>query len=255
MAVLYRRSLVFMPAPSLPTRHACESWRKLRAAAAAALLLLAIAGSPAFAQTPGGHGDSPAASGAEGQPTRPADAHGEAPVSEQAVAEGHTGEEQHHESPWGLIGRIVNFVLLAGTLVYFLRKPFADYLARRDTQIRSDLVTAATMKEEAARQLAQIQAHMKQLPGELEALRARGQEEIAAEEARIREAAAADRERLLEQTRREIELQLRIARRELVTHAADLAVHVARERIRSRITDDDQRRLVDRYLAQVKVHD
>jgi F-type H+-transporting ATPase subunit b len=242
-----------MPAPPSPTRHACESWRKLRVAAAAALLLLALAGVPGVAQTSGAHGATPVASGG-GQPGQPAD-HGEAPVSEQAVAEGHTGEEQHHESPWGLIGKIVNFALLAGTLVYFLRKPFSDYLSRRDTQIRSDLVTAATMKEEAARQLAEIEARMKQLPGELEALRARGHDEIAAEEVRIREAAAADRERLLEQTRREIELQLRIARRELVTHAADLAVQVARERIRSRITDDDQLRLVDRYLAQVKGHE
>jgi F-type H+-transporting ATPase subunit b len=244
-----------MPATPSPTRHACESWRKLRAAAAAALLLFTIAGAPAAAQTAGGHADGPPPAVAEGQPGQPADAHGEAPVSEQAVAEGHTAEGQHDESPWGLIGKIVNFALLAGTLVYFLRKPFSDYLSRRDTQIRSDLVTAATMKEEAARQLAEIEARMKQLPGEIEALRTRGHDEIAAEEARIREAAAADRERLLEQTRREIELQLRIARRELVTHAADLAVQVARERIRSRITDDDQLRLVDRYLAQVKGHE
>jgi F0F1-type ATP synthase membrane subunit b/b' len=55
--------------------------------------------------------------------------------------------------------------------------------------------------------------------------------------------------------RREIDLQLRAARRDLVTHAADLALQVARERIRTQITSDDQARLVDDYLAQVKKHD
>jgi F0F1-type ATP synthase membrane subunit b/b' len=86
-------------------------------------------------------------------------------------------------------------------------------------------------------------------------LRHRGQREIAAEQVRIEQAAAAERDRLLEQTRREIDLQLRAARRDLVTHAADLAVQVARERIRSRITTADQRRLLDRYLEQVSTHE
>jgi F0F1-type ATP synthase membrane subunit b/b' len=93
---------------------------------------------------------------------------------------------------------------------------------------------------------------MASLPGELELLRKRGQEEIAAEELRIEEAAAAERERLLEQTRREIDVQLRIAHRELVEHASNLAVGLAGDRIRQKITPEDQGRLVDRYLQQVK---
>ena len=93
---------------------------------------------------------------------------------------------------------------------------------------------------------------MAALPGELETLKARGQEEIAAEEARIEQAAAAERERLIEQTRREIDLQLRLAQRELVEHASNLAVGLASERIKKNITPDDQTRLVDRYLQQVK---
>jgi F-type H+-transporting ATPase subunit b len=245
-----------MLAPASSAGNACESWRKQSGILVSTLLLaLTLASAPGALGQSQAHAAPAAAPPAERQSPQPADSHAESPVSEHAVADGHTAEGQHDESPWGLIGKIVNFTLLVGTIVYFLRKPFSEYLARRDTQIRSDLVAAAAMKEDAARQLAAIDARLKQLPGELEALRTRGHDEIAAEESRIREAAAADRDRLLEQTRREIELQLRIARRELVTHAADLAVQVARERIRSRITDDDQWRLVDRYLAQVKGHD
>ena len=178
----------------------------------------------------------------------------EAPVSEPAVSEGHAAEEQHGESPWAFAGKLFNFAVLAGLLVYFLREPLRTYLTGRGTQIRADLVTAAAMKEDAARQITEIDAKLKQLPGELDALRERGQREIAAEQARIEQAAEAERNRLLEQTRREIGLQLRAARRDLVTHAADLAVQVARERIRSRITTEDQRRLLDRYLEQVSTH-
>jgi F0F1-type ATP synthase membrane subunit b/b' len=36
-----------------------------------------------------------------------------------------------------------------------------------------------------------------------------------------------------------------------VSHAADLAVGVATERIKKNITDEDQQRLVDRYVQQL----
>jgi F-type H+-transporting ATPase subunit b len=160
-------------------------------------------------------------------------------------------EEPGH--PWmDLAARIVNFGILAGSLWYFLKSPARQYLANRSHQIREDLVNAAKMKEEAAAQIEEIDRKLKALPGELEALRAQGAQEIAAEEDRIRTAAAAERERLLEQARREIDLQAKVAERELVAHAADLSVSVAAERIRKNITDDDQRRLVDRYVQQLR---
>jgi F-type H+-transporting ATPase subunit b len=151
-----------------------------------------------------------------------------------------------------VIARVVNFGILAGTLVYLLRAPLANYLQDRSTQIRSDLVNAAEMKKSAAAEIQEIDRKMKALPGELEALRAQGAREIAAEEERIRQAAAAERDRLLDQTRREIDLQVKVAERELVNHAAELAVGVASERIKKNITDDDQKRLVDRYVSQLK---
>src|SRR5205814_6022155 len=126
-----------------------------------------------------------------------------------------------------VIARAVNFAILVGTLFYFLHSPIRTYLAGRSSQIRSDLVNAAEMRQAAAAQIEEIDRKMKALPAELEALRVQGAEEIAAEEARIAAAAAAERKRLLEQARREIDVQVRIAQRELVSHAADLAVGVA----------------------------
>jgi F-type H+-transporting ATPase subunit b len=170
----------------------------------------------------------------------------------QPSTEGHAAEGEHGESIWATAGKVFNFAVLAAVLVYFLRQPLQGYLVNRGQQIRNDLVTAAAMKEDAARQIASVDARLRELPAELDALRARGQQEIASEQARIEQAAAAERDRLLEQTRRAIDLHVRGARRDLVTHAADLAVQVARQRIETRITDADQRRLVDRYLDRVE---
>jgi len=161
-------------------------------------------------------------------------------------------EAEHEEGLLPVIARLLNFAILVGTLVYLLRSPFVTYLNTRGTQIRSDLVTAAEMKQTAAAQLEEIDRKMKVLPGELEALRVQGAQEIAAEEARIRAAATAERDRLLEQARRDIDQLVRVAERDLVNHAADLAVGVAAERIKKTITDADQVRLADRYVQQLK---
>lgn len=197
-----------------------------------ALLTLALFASPAFVSA---------------QP--PAEANAQvAAGAEHAAAEG----APHVETIWGPISRFFNSAVLFSVLYYFLRKPAAAYLASRDAEIRNDLVTAAELKATATAQLAALEQKLAALPGELAALKVRGQEEIAAEEARIQQAATADRERLLEQTRREIDLQLRLAHRELVEHASNLAVALATDRINKNITTDDHARLVDRYLEQVK---
>jgi F-type H+-transporting ATPase subunit b len=209
-------------------RVACETPRKLVFAATLAALL---AGAPRYA--------------AAQPPARPAEAGETKPGAPETA-------ERHESGVVDIVARLLNFGILAGTLFYLLRSPIAGYLADRSRQIRGDLVSAAEMKRTAAAQMEEIDRRMQALPGELEALRAKGAQEIAAEEARIHAAAAAERDRLLEEARRDIELQVKIAERELVSHAADLAVGVATERIKHSITDDDQRRLVDRYVQQLR---
>jgi F0F1-type ATP synthase membrane subunit b/b' len=147
---------------------------------------------------------------------------------------------------------LANFAIFCGVLYYFLNGPIRQHLATRSASIRKDLVEAAELKASATAQLASIQQKLEALPAELEALRARGASEIAAEEQRIAAAAIAERDRLLEQTRREIDLQVRLAKREILEHAADLSVQLATDRLKNEITPEDQARLVDRYLDQLK---
>jgi F-type H+-transporting ATPase subunit b len=169
----------------------------------------------------------------------------------QTAHEAEQGEEAHGGGWLPVVAKAFNFAILAGVLVYFLKTPLTAYLDGRITQVREDLVTAAATRETASRQLAEIDAKLRALPGEIEQLKTRGAEDLAAERARIDAAADADRQRLLEHTRREIDMRVQVARRELVEHAADLAVQVAASRIKQTITPEDQSRLVDRYAAQI----
>jgi F-type H+-transporting ATPase subunit b len=202
----------------------------------AALLLAALAVAAPLAQTQPEH--APAAAAAT--PQHDAEAAHEGPA------------EGHDPGWWPTLWKAANFVILVGALTYFLRTPLMEYLHGRIGKVREDLVTAAQTRETAARQLAGIEAKLAALPAEIEALKARGAEDLVAERARIEQEAQAERQRVLEHTRREIEMRLRVAKRELLELGATLAVNVAAERIKASITPEDQARLVDRYAAQLQ---
>jgi F-type H+-transporting ATPase subunit b len=239
-----------------PRQNACElknnhnrdlRTRLLQSALVAALALASPGGARAQEPSrpaPSTEHQAPAAgaehAAASSQPEHPAGQAGEA----------HAAEE--HGIFSGLLWPLVNFVILFGGLWWFFKEPLSNYLRDRHSSIRKDLVEAAQVKNEAAAQLAELDKKLEALPGEIEMLRRRGAEEIAAEEQRIAAQAAAERDRLLEQTRREIEVQVRLAKRALVEHAADLSVQLASERLQQQMTPDDQGRLVDRYLENVK---
>jgi len=191
---------------------------------------------------------APAQPAAADHAAAPAPSHAEGPAD-------HGAGEAHEESIWPQVGKIVNFLILAGTIFYLGRKPIADYLASRGAQVRSELVEAETMKTTAAAQIADMDAKLAALPGELAALRTKGEAEIAAEQQRLRARADAERQRLVDQAAREIDQKVRMARRELVEHAATLVVETAERKINAQITETDRARLVDRYLAEVKSHE
>jgi F-type H+-transporting ATPase subunit b len=176
----------------------------------------------------------------------------EQPGKEAANAHAAPEGERGHESPWALPARIFNFALLAGGLFYLLRSPLTGYLTQRGIQVRGELTSAANLRKDAAAQVAAVEAKMQALPGEIEALKRRGAEEIAAEEARIAGLAEAERRRLLEQAGREIEMQLRVAERDLKRRVGELAVDVATARVKRTITAADHARLVDQYVVQVR---
>lgn len=226
--------------------HACEIMNKRRvlvsAASCAVWLLLAGAGwAQEAVQAP--HVDPPAVVDTHGDDAQADAAHGEA---------AHVEAAHHEESIWVTLARVANFALLAGGLFYFLRAPIAAHLESRGQQIRGDLATAAQVRADATRRLADIERCLLELPAELELVRQRGVEEVASEELRIAQHAEVERGRLVAQARREIEQHARTARQALTEHAASLVIGVAEARLRATLTAEDQRRLADQFTDQIR---
>jgi F0F1-type ATP synthase membrane subunit b/b' len=224
-------------APAAETPHAAPAQPAADHAPAAA--------DPAAAA---GH-DQPPAHG----PPAAGSEHGDAGASHGAAAGSH-GSGQAHEEKTLLqtVGPYINFLILVGGLVYFLKTPVAHYLATRSQQIRGGLESARETTDRATARLAELDQRLQSLPAELEALRRKGVEEIAAEERRIQAQAEVEKKRLVDDVQRDIDVRVRVARKQLAEHAADLAVGLAADRVRQTITDADQARLIDRYADQVK---
>jgi F-type H+-transporting ATPase subunit b len=239
-----------------------EIAQKVLGRTAQVLLIAAIlAGAPALlsAQAPAADAHAapavehatPAAQPAADHATPQAADHTAQAGEHGAAAAGHEAEGEHGNPILEMAAKLFNFAILAGTLVYFLRSPFNQYLSDRKAQIRSDLVKASEMKAAAATQLEAVDRKLAALPLELDTLRKTGAEEAAAEETRIRELADKERERLLTNMAREINLHGKAAERQLVRHAADRAVAAATTEIERTITPADHSRLVERYVAMV----
>ena len=226
--------------------RACELRRKLTARLFVAVALTTLLLTRGLAaQAPETHAQPAAA-----EQHQPAAAGHDQAAGEHGAAAEHAGEEHGYLA--GLMWPLANFAILLFVLNKFLRAPLTEYLAGRSSQIRKDLVEAAELNKTATAQLADVERKLQALPGELDALKSRGAEEIVAEEERIASAAAADRARLLTQTRREIEVRLQAAQRELSDHAATLALPLAEQKLASEMTAADHARLVTRYVDQVK---
>lgn len=155
---------------------------------------------------------------------------------------------------WGallFVGKVFNLAIVVAILVWVTRKPLANFYTSRTESIRERLEEAQRARSEAERKVAEMEARMSRLDDELEEIRAIGEKEGREEYERLLAQAEADADKIVARARQEIEGMTRSAEGELRSHAADLAVRLAEERIRAEMTDDDRGRLFERFVSRL----
>ncbi len=168
-----------------------------------------------------------------------------------ASSEGGNGEAE----PKGWVKmdtyRVMNFAVLAIALFFILKKPLSQALNARITGIKEELETLEDRKKEAEKQLEEYNQKLTQLDGEAEKLI---QEYIKqGEEAKVRiiNAAQSTAEKLEQQAKRHIEQEFKQAKNQLQAEMLQEALAKAEEIIKTKISSEDQDRLVDEYLEKV----
>ena len=167
-----------------------------------------------------------------------------APLASALAAE--EGEHAAGGIPTELIFKWLNFITVFGGLGYLLRKPLGEFFAGQRAAIRSGIEEARKAREESRKRLAEVEGRLARLEQEVAGLRA-----DAAEKQRIQEAARREAERVLATARAEMESVTRAARLELRAYAARLAVSLAEQEIRQRLTPQTHAALFQAFAGHL----
>ena len=153
------------------------------------------------------------------------------------------------ESPHALLYKIINFLILAGTLGYLLRKPLADFFRQRAQTITESLQQGRHALAAAQDRLSAIEAKLANLEAEIRAFKDSAAHEMETELQRLRQAAREESERTLAFARLQMDVATRAAALELKRYTALEAVGLAESIIRQRLDDQGRRRLVSRFVT------
>jgi len=147
------------------------------------------------------------------------------------------------------LGMLLNFVVVAGVIIWAGRKYLPGILRDRTAAIQKAMQEAQKASAEARHKLAEIEARLQKLDVEIGAMRDAAEKEGAAEEARIQAAAEEDARKIVASAEQEIAAAAKAARRQLTAHAADLAVGLAQKQIHLDAATDQA--LVRNFAAEL----
>jgi len=181
--------------------------------------------------------------------------------------EGDHGEAGEHHSPGfsdmfifesgptgepAFAGRVLAFVIWAGILVYFGRKPMADFLAVRRRGIVDGLEEARRVEHAAQAKHEEYSARIENLDAEISKLREEFKRAGMEERDRMVAEAADRAHKLHAEANFLVGQQLKTLREQLTHEAIEAAVGAAEKILRERATGADQQRLADEYLARLR---
>lgn len=161
------------------------------------------------------------------------------------------GQEVETGDPW-LGWKWANFLILGAGLGYLIRKHAPAFFQQRSQEIQQGITEATKTKQEAQARAAAIERRLAGLESEIQSLRAGAREEIAAEGGRISRETVHRLQRIQAQSAQEIELMSRAAGAELRKYSAELALNLAQQHIRSRMTQATQDSLSDKFLQDLR---
>lgn len=168
-----------------------------------------------------------------------------------AIAAGggeHGGEGHGGNALW----HALNLILLVGVLVYVGRKPLQEFFSGRRREIETNLQRSAALLAESESRLGEWNRRMQRLDQEVEEIRQGARERAAAERDRILADAQVAAERVRRDAGAAIEQETRRARNELRQEATALALDLASDLLRQRMTAEDRARLVDEFIQKIE---
>jgi F-type H+-transporting ATPase subunit b len=144
-----------------------------------------------------------------------------------------------------------NFLVLAGALIYIILKNAGPFFEARTRQIRKDMIESEQIRADAEARAAEVDRRLANLANEIASLRGDAQRQSEVAMKRATEQTAADMAKIQAHAEQEIAAAGKAARNDLRRYSAELAVQLAEQKIRARMTPDAQDALVKRFARQL----
>lgn len=167
-------------------------------------------------------------------------------ASNPAREEHGTGPESNLE-----LWKWANFVILAGILGWLVAKNAPAFFRSRTEEIQRGIAESAKLRQDAEERAAKVEARMASLQSEIEHVRADSKAAMTNESERLRKETEQHVRRIQARGEEEIAAITKHAEKDLRIHAAQLALQLAEERIRARMSHDTQIALVDGFVKQL----
>ncbi len=149
------------------------------------------------------------------------------------------------------LGTLVNFGVLVLLIAWVIRTKGNPALAARRAEVEQELAEAQRLRAEAEARHMATASRLEKLDQEMLQIRADMVKAGEAERDRIVAQAEEKAARIRKDTNFLIEQQMKQLRKELTEQAANAAVAAAQSLLSERITDADQERLAEAYLARL----
>ena len=145
-----------------------------------------------------------------------------------------------------------NFGILAIALGYGMAKALPPLFKSRTNEIQQGISEAQQVKRDAEKRSAEMDVRLNSLGADIEKFRKESAAEMQQEGDRISRETAAQMKKVEEQAAMEIETVGKTARRQLKEYAAELALGLAEERLRSKLDSATESSLVDNFVRDLE---
>lgn len=153
----------------------------------------------------------------------------------------------------GYIWPIINFLILVGVLVFFMKKmDLKGFFKKRTELIEQSLREAREAKELAQKALAEVEERLKTKDSEIDNIIAAARQSGEKEKARLVEEGDKLKARILEQAKTNIDYEVKKAKEAIKEEAVEIAMELAEKKLKEKLSKDEQLKLLEESLAKIE---
>ncbi len=164
------------------------------------------------------------------------------------------GGEEHVDTKAQLIDfawRVANFLILLGILYWLMWKKMKTFFSGRREGIKASLEEAEVVKADAEKKFKEYDEKIKKAEEEIQGIAAMIKAQGEEEKKRIIADAGRAAEKMKEDAKARMDQELKKAKNELRLEASELAVQLAEDILKKKVTKEDHEGMVREYLDRM----